>query len=323
VTRPVVVILGSTPEEPPPGIDGAASVVDLRYAVDGDALRAEIGSTDGIYFWRAQRSWVEDSFREAERLRWIQTASDGVDGLLFPALVASEVAVTNARGVFDDPISEWAIGAILAFATGLHTSIQDQTRSTWTDGRRRERVAGQHLVVVGPGPIGRATAARARALGMTVEAVGRTDRDDDVLGRVHGPAGLHEALGRADHVLDALPYASGTHALFDAGTFAAMKPGARFYNVGRGGTVDEPALVEALRAGTIAGAALDVFAEEPLPPDSPLWAMPNVIVSPHISGDLPDWEELVVQVFVDNAARFARGEELRNLVDTHAGFGVG
>jgi phosphoglycerate dehydrogenase-like enzyme len=158
---------------------------------------------------------------------------------------------------------------------------------------------------------------------MTVEAVGRAERTDEVIGRVHGPEALHEALGRADHVLDALPYARGTHALFDAGAFAAMKPSARFYNVGRGGTVDEPALVEALRTGTIAGAALDVFAEEPLPPDSPLWSMRNVIVSPHISGDIPDWEELVVQVFVDNARRFARGEPLRNLVDTHAGFGVG
>jgi phosphoglycerate dehydrogenase-like enzyme len=158
---------------------------------------------------------------------------------------------------------------------------------------------------------------------MTVEGVGRSARDDDVLGTVRGPDGLAETLARADHVLDALPYASGTHALFDASAFDAMRPTARFYNVGRGGTVDEPALIEALRSGSIAGAALDVFAAEPLPADSPLWSMPNVIVSPHISGDIPDWEELVVAVFVDNARRFAAGEPLRNLVDTDAGFGVG
>jgi phosphoglycerate dehydrogenase-like enzyme len=323
VTRPVVVVLGATEEAPPPGIGAAASAVDLRYAADGGALRTEIAGVDGLYFWGAERGWVEDVFADATRLRWIQTASDGVDGLLFPALRASEVAVTNARGVFDDPIAEWVVASILAFVTGIHTSILDQMRSTWTDGRRRDRVAGQHLVVVGPGPIGRASAARARALGMTVEAVGRSARDDDVLGTVGGPGELHAALGRADHVLDALPYAAGTHALFDAEAFAAMKPTARFYNVGRGGTVDEPALIEALRAGSIAGAALDVFAEEPLPADSPLWGMPNVLVSPHISGDIPDWEELVVGVFVDNARRFAAGEPLRNLVDTHAGFGLG
>jgi phosphoglycerate dehydrogenase-like enzyme len=297
--------------------------VELRYAADGDAVRAVIGPADAVYFWRAKRDWLEEAFGAAERLRWIQTASDGVDGLLFPALAASDVVVTNARGVFDDPIAEWVVAAMLAFASGLHTSIVDQMRVGWTDGRRRERLAGQHLVVVGPGPIGRATALRARALGFTVEGVGRSARTDEVLGTVQGPDGLQAALGRADHVLDALPLAEGTERLFDAAAFAAMKPGARFYNVGRGGTVDEPALIEALRSGAIAGAALDVFAEEPLPADSPLWAMPGVIVSPHVSGDLPDWEALVVEVFADNARRFATGEPLRNIVDTRAGFGVG
>ena len=102
-----------------------------------------------------------------------------------------------------------------------------------------------------------------------------------------------------------------------------MPPSARFYNVGRGGTVDEPALIEALRGGGIAGAALDVYEEEPLPASSPLWSMPNVIVSPHICGDFDGWEEAVVGVFVDNLGRFVRGEALRNPVDLHAGFGVG
>jgi phosphoglycerate dehydrogenase-like enzyme len=243
---------------------------------------------------------------------------------LFPALVASEVAVTNARGVFDEPIAEWAIGAMCAFATGLHTTIVDQTRGAgWTDDRHRERLAGQHLVVVGPGPIGRATAARARALGLSVEAVGRSARDDEVFGRVRAGDRLHEALGRADHVLDALPMTDATRNLFDEQAFSAMPPSARFYNVGRGGTVDEPALIEALRGGVIAGAALDVYEEEPLPASSPLWAMPNVIVSPHICGDVDGWEEAVVGVFVDNLGRFVRGEPLRNLVDTDHGFGVG
>ena len=323
MTRPRVVVLGATADEKPPGIDAAADAVDLRYAADEEALRAEIRDADGIYFWGATRAWLEATFDDARRLRWIQTASDGVDGLLFPALIDSDVDVTNARGVFDDPIAEWVLAAILAFSTGLQTSVLDQTRSTWTHGRRRDRVSGQHMLVVGPGPIGRAAAARARALGMTVEGVGRTRREDAVLGTVHDPDALHAALGRADHVLDALPYTAGTHAMFDAAAFAAMRPSARFYNVGRGGTVDEPALIEALRNGTIAGAALDVFAQEPLPADSPLWSMTNVIVSPHISGDLPDWEELVVDVFVDNARRFAAGEPLRNLVDSGAGFGVG
>jgi phosphoglycerate dehydrogenase-like enzyme len=323
VTRPVVVVLGATANEPPPGIETAGTSVDIRYAADGEALRDAIGEAEGLYFWRAKREWLEGAFPAAGRLRWIQTASDGVDGLLFPALVDSDVVVTNARGVFDGPIAEWVIAAILAFTTGLQTSIVDQIRAGWTDGRRRERVAGQHLLVVGPGPIGRATASRARLLGLTVEAVGRSAREDDVLGTVHGPEALHGALGRADHVLDALPLAAGTRQLFDAAAFAAMRPTALFYNVGRGGTVDESALIEALRSGAIGGAGLDVFADEPLLPGSPLWSMPNVIVSPHVSGDLPDWEDLVVDVFVDNTRRFAAGEQLRNRVDVNVGFGVG
>ena len=320
---PVVAVLGATVDEPPPGIDPAASLAELRYAGTADEVAEAIAEADAVFSWGAPRAWLRDAFPTAGRLRWVQSASDGVDGLLFPELAASDVVVTNARGVFDDAIAEWAIGAIVAFTTGLQTSIVDQTAGRWTDGRRRDPVSGRHLVVVGPGPIGRATAVRARALGMTVEAVGRAARTDDVFGSVAGPGDFHEALGRADHVLDALPLTTATTAMFDAKAFAAMRPTAFFANVGRGRTVDEEALIEALRDGTIAGAALDVFVEEPLPDASPLWSMPQVVVSPHVSGDLHGWEETVVAVFVDNLRRFVAGDPLRNRVDAEAGFGVG
>jgi len=321
--RPIVAVLGASADEPPPGIEPAFELADLRYAGDIDEVTSAIAHADAIFAWGAPRSWLEDAFGTAAGVRWIQAASDGVDGLLFPALAASDVVVTNARGVFDDPIAEWVVAAMLAFTTGLQTSVVDQTGARWTDGRRRDRVAGQHLVVVGPGPIGRATATRARALGLTVEAVGRTVRTDDVLGRIAGPDGFHEALARADHVLDALPLTPGTHGMFDAKAFDAMRSTAHFVNVGRGATVDEDALIDAIRSGAIAGASLDVFVEEPLPSDSPLWSMPSVAVSPHISGDVHDWEQAVVGVFVDNLRRFVAGEPLRNAVDTEAGFGVG
>jgi phosphoglycerate dehydrogenase-like enzyme len=130
-------------------------------------------------------------------------------------------------------------------------------------------------------------------------------------------------LAEADVVLDALPLSPGTHHFFDADAFAAMKPTARFLNVGRGATVDEAALVDALERGSLGGAALDVFEEEPLPAGSPLWTLPTVVVSPHICGDFDGWERAVVDVFLDNLGRFVRGETLRNRVDTEAGFGIG
>ncbi len=323
MTRPVVVIAGAAGSDPPPGIEAAADAADLRFAPDAGAVAAALPGAEALFFWRAHGAWLRDAWGVAGDLRWTQSASDGVDGLLFPELVASDVEVTNARGIFDEPIAEWAIAAILAFRTGLHRSIVDTVARRWDDDRGRPHVAGSHLVVVGPGPIGRATARRARNLGMSVTLVGRAPREDPELGYVDGPEGLEIALARADHVLDALPLAEGTRRFFGAREFGAMKPGAVFLNVGRGGTVDESALRDALVSGRVGAAALDVFDDEPLPPDSSWWDTPNVIVSPHICGDFEGWEAAVVGVFVENLGRFVRGEPLRNRVEKTAGFGVG
>lgn len=318
---PLVVVLGEA-GDPPPGIEAAEADVRLRYATGTDELAASGAEADAVYFWGGEREQLAAAWPRLERLRWIQTASAGVDGLLFPELVASDVAVTNARGVFDEPIAEWVIGMLLAFSTDTLRTLALQREARW-EHRETRRLSGSRLVVVGPGPIGRATARMARSLGMEVSAVGRTAREDPDLGPVAPVERLHEVLATADHVLNALPLAPGTAGLFDAAAFAAMPASATFVNVGRGATVDEPALIEALRAGTIAAAALDVFAQEPLPPESPLWSLPNVVVSPHMCGDVRGWEREVVAIFVDNAGRWARGEPLRNLVDTRLGFGVG
>jgi phosphoglycerate dehydrogenase-like enzyme len=275
-----------------------------------------------VYFWRADREQLPAAWPRFERLRWIQSASAGVDLLLFPALVDSDVVVTNARGVFDEPIAEWVLAMLLAFSTDTLRTLSLQREARW-EHRETRRLAGSRLVIVGQGPIGRAAARRARALGMDVRAVGRSARVDDELGDVMPIERLHEVLASADHVLNALPLAPGTAGLFDAGAFSAMRPSATFVNVGRGATVDEPALVAALQGGTIAAAALDVFAEEPLPPDSPLWSLPNVVVSPHMCGDFAGWEQAVVSIFVDNAGRWVRGEPLRNVIDKRLGFGAG
>ncbi len=321
--RPSLLVFRASGEDPPPGIDRAAEIADLAFAPEDGALVDRIGDAEILFFYRTRRAGLEAAFPKASRLRWIQSASAGVDGLLFPALVESDVVVTNARGVFDESIAEWALGAMLAFATGTVTSLVDQRERRWTDDRHTERLAGTRLLVVGPGPIGRAIARLARAVGMEVRAVGTRERDDELFGRIAGPSGLYEALAAADYVVDALPLTLATRHAFDVDAFAAMRPAARFMNVGRGATVDEPALVAALADGRIGGVALDVFEREPLPQDSPLWSMPNVIVSPHICGDFEGWEAAVVDVLVDNLARYVNGEPLANLVDKAAGFAVG
>ena len=321
--RPVVVVVGAGADAPPPGIEMAGDVVELRYAPDAESLERSLADAHALFAWRPDPAWLPAAWPPSQQLRWIQSASAGVDMLLFPELIETEIVVTNARGVFEEPIAEWVIGAMLALTTGLHRSIVHQQRGEWTSGRSTERLEGARLVVVGPGPIGRATAIRALALGMSVGLVGRRPRRHETFGDVLGVDQLHRGIVGADHVLDALPLTAATKCLFDAEAFVAMGARAHFYNVGRGGTVDEPALIDALRGGTIAGAALDVFAVEPLPAESPLWTLPNAIVSPHISGDVEGWERRVVSLFVENARRFAAGDPLANLVDKQAGHGVG
>jgi phosphoglycerate dehydrogenase-like enzyme len=321
VTGPVVVVLGA--DAPPPGIEAAAQDVELRYAPGGDALAEVAAEMEGLFFFRARGSWLRSAWPLMTRLRWIHSASDGVDAVLFPELVQSDVVVTNSRGVFDASIAEWVIGAMLAFATKILAQRDAQLARTWIEGTT-ERLGGRRLLVVGPGPIGRAVAERAAALGMVVAAAGRSARPDPAFGDIVSTADLvafDRALGEADYVLDTLPFTPGTDRLFDAGRFAAMRPTARFLNVGRGGTVDEDALVAALEHGTIAGAALDVFHREPLPEGSSLWGMAQVLVSPHMCGDFEGWEADVMALFVENARRFAGGGPLRNPVDKAAGHG--
>lgn len=315
-----VVVMGADEADPPPGIGTLDGQVDLRLAATREELADAIGDAEAIFAWQANRELLPHVWGEARRLRWIHSASAGVDRLLFPELVESDVILTNARGVFDEAMAEYVIGLLLVFAKGLAGVVDRQRRREWLH-RETERLAGSHLLVVGVGSIGRAIGRAGLAIGMHVRGVGRTSRPgDDVFGVVLGADELLDALGWADAVVDVLPGGEGTRHVFGAAAFAAMRPSARFVNVGRGSTVDETALVEALRTNRLAGAALDVFEQEPLPPDSPLWDLPNGIVSPHMSGDVAGWREAGVELFVENLERFLAGEPLRNVVDKRLGF---
>ena len=322
--RPVVVVMGTTADEPPPGIDAIAGEVELRYAPDRETLEAQVGDAEILYTWWGEPADLEAVWSLTDRLRWVAASNVGVDRMLFPSFVESDVVMTNARGAADGPIAETVIGFLVAMAKGFRRMFDDQREHVWGE-RGMQRLEGARLLVVGPGPIGRTVGRAARdGLGMRVEAIGRSRRAGDaVFERIRGIEDLHAALADADYIADALPLTPATRHTFDAAAFAAMKPTARFVNVGRGATVDEAALVEALRTGTIAGAALDVFEEEPLPEDSPLWDMEQVIVCPHISGDVEGWELDFANVFYDNVHRWLRGEPLRNVVDKRLGFPTG
>ena len=303
-----------------PGIEAIEADAAIRCTNDLDTLRDALPGAEVLLGWKFAAEDIRHAFGCADRLRWIQWAGAGVDAALFPALVESDVTLTNVRGVFDQPMAEYTLGMILAFAKDFRRTDTLQCERKWLH-RLTEPVAGTKALVVGAGSIGRAIARTLRSAGMEVEGVGRTARDDDPdFGRVHGIEDLNRVLGSADWVVLITPLTAQTRGMFDAVRFAAMKPSARFFNLGRGALVDEPAMIEALGNGVIAGAGLDVFADEPLPAGSPLWAMENVFVSPHMSGDFHGHKVAMARIFTENFRRYRAGEPLVNVVDKRLGF---
>lgn len=231
-----------------------------------------------------------------------------------PELAASETVVTNARGVFDQPVAEYVAALVLAMAKDIPRTVHLQGQHEWRH-RESQRVTGTKACVVGSGPIGRAIAKYLKALGVTTAIVGRTPRTG-----VHGPDDLNRLMARADWVIAAAPLTADTHRMFDTRRFGVMQPSARFVNVGRGPLVDEAALAEALSKRWIAGAALDVFEHEPLTPDSPLWEVPGLIVSPHMSGDTVGWRDELGAQFIELYERWEAGTTLTNVVDKQRGY---
>ncbi|TDC44657.1 D-2-hydroxyacid dehydrogenase [Actinomadura sp. KC345] len=291
----------------------------VRYVRETELADALPGA-DVLFMWDFLSEALAGAWPEDCGPGWVHIASAGVDRLLFPGLVEGDAVVTNSRGVFDEPIAEYVLGLVLTFAKDLHTTVRLQGERRWRH-RETERVTGARALVVGTGPIGRAIGRRLSAAGLAVAGAGRTARDADPdLGLVHPMERLGEALAWADYVVLAAPLTERTRRMIDAAALDRMRPSARLINVGRGALVAEADLVEALRAGRIAGAALDVFEDEPLPESSPLWDMPDVVVSPHMSGDVVGWRDELVRMFAANLDRYLSGRPLRNVVDKTLGY---
>ena len=316
--RPLAAVLGAGDRDLS-GLAAAQELADVVRLPDPAELDGVLDRIDVVFAWARGRDRLLEAARRAPRLRWIQSSSAGVEDLASPVLAEHGIALTNAGGVFDRGLAESVLGFLLAFSARILEDAR-AVAGAWPQEPVR-RLAGTLVLVVGAGSIGTETGRLLRAAGVRVRGIARTRRQaDEVFEAISDPGDVIGELSLADHVVNVLPITPATRGFFDAAAFAAMKPEAIFVNIGRGGTVDEAALIRALADGEIAGAALDVFEREPLPAESPLWRMPNVLVSPHRAGDHEGWEDDVVAVFVDNLRRFVAGAPLRNVVEVGLGY---
>ncbi|HXI96305.1 MAG TPA: D-2-hydroxyacid dehydrogenase [Candidatus Acidoferrum sp.] len=294
--------------------------VEVRYVfIDpSESLTGDAADADALFVW-GSGDFLKDNWHRFLSVRWIHSASAGVDRLLFPELVRSDVVLTSSRNIFDRALAEYTIGLMLAAAKDFTTTISRQAAHEWK-ARETESLFGKTLVVVGVGPIGRETARLAKAFGMRLIGVGRTAREDPDLGPVIASTDLASALPEADFLLLIAPRTPITEGLIGREAIALLKPSARVINVGRGSIIDQEELRRALVEGRIAGAALDVFEKEPLAKDDPMWDTPNLLVSPHMAGDYAGWRRDAADLFMENLRRWTAREPLLNVVDKALGY---
>jgi phosphoglycerate dehydrogenase-like enzyme len=254
-------------------------------------------------------------FDAAPNLRWFQALTAGVDQLTEGGLLNRGFTVTKVSGLASSAIAEYALASMLMLAKGLHTMIRNQAEHRWAF-RFNAELRGKTVGIVGYGSIGKATAKLAKAFGMRVVACRRRSGDPDPdCDQMRPYTELHGLLAESDFVVLSVPLTEETRGMIGAEELRAMKRTAYLVNVARGPVVDQQALVVALRDGTIAGAGLDVFEPEPLPEDSVFWDMPNVIVTPHISGAVEGYGHRASEFFAANLRRYLAGEPLENVVD--------
>ena len=254
---------------------------------------------------------------DSATVRWVSVGGSGTDHLR--PWDGAKVTVTNAAGVAADMLAEYVLGAMLSFSLNLPGFAKHQRARQWTAGKV-EPIAGRTVLILGLGKTGQALARRAKAMDMTTLGVRAHPRPTAHLDEVHGTEDLPGLWARADFILCCLPLIETTRGLVGTEAFAVMKPTAVLIDVSRGGVVEEAALLAALDAGRIKGAALDVFATEPLPADHPLWGYKNVIITPHCSAVYDGWEVKSAHMFAENLARYRRGEALQNVVDPARGY---
>ena len=290
---------------------------------DSETIFREMADAEIFISWTLK----PEQFARAQKLRWIHSPAAGVTQLLFPAVVESDVIVTNSTTVHSVPVAEQAVALLFALARRFRNCFDDQAarhwgqKESWEPSRIPTELNGKTLGLIGLGAIGREVAVRARALGMTVMAVRRDpSRGAEPADHVYSPRELHALLEQADYLVLAAPGNSETRHMIGENELRRMKPSATLVNVARGSLVDTDALVRALESGTIAGAGLDVTDPEPLPTEHPLWKLPNVIITPHLAGATDRYWQRQADMLFENLRRYLAGEPLRNRVDKQKGY---
>jgi len=291
------------------------------HARSDDEAVAHAGTAEVVFAGQLSKQL----FAAASQLRWLHSPAAGIGGMLFPEMVASPVVLTNGRGMSANTIAEHVLAVTLAHFRRLPHALRSQLRGEWAQDAMsaagNRTIAGSRVLVVGLGGIGSAVAARMKVLGADVTGLRRSAPEVTSGEWTVAPASrLHEFLPSADVVVVAAPHTRLTRGIIGREELALMSRDAILVNVSRGQLIDEPALIDALRAGSIAGAALDVFVDEPLPPESPFWALPNVIITPHTSGLRPDHWAAATELFAENIQRFDEGRPLLNVVDKAHGY---
>lgn len=304
-----------------------AASAEVSCVSSQEELIARLPETEVLCSFSVPDRWQE----LAPELRWLQYPGAGVDGLRASGMLdrKSQVVVTTATGIHANTISEYVFGSLLMFNWNWPQMVRLQDGHVWAKSAGwyslgGRELAGQSLGVVGMGSIGRKIAQVGRAFGMRVLGIRRSFSSEGVsdpdLDRSYPPQGLHELLRQSDYIVLAVPLTAETERLIGEAELRAMKPGAYLVNIARGRVIDEQALIRALREGWIAGAGLDVAETEPLPSNSPLYGMPNVILTPHIAGVSVHYEKRLAELFADNLRRYRAGEPLLNRFDPERGY---
>lgn len=285
-------------------------------------LNSELANLDALLVWNGGRGEVEEILGSAPKLKWIHCRYAGVDSLLSPALIASPVTLTNARGVYARSLAEFVIAGMMYFAKDFPRMLRNKEKKNWEQ-FPVEELNKKTVVIFGYGEIGKAIAERAKPFGMEVIALRRTpelSQGDKAVDEVYPTAAKQDVCGRADFFVVAAPLTADTKHAIGEREFSLMKSSCVFINVGRGPVVDEKALTAALSDKKIRAAVLDVFESEPLSTVSPLWELDNVFLSPHTADQTATWLDESMAFFIQNCARFVRGEQLRNVVQKDLGY---